>query len=514
MGLLAQAFSQRKASDPLALFAEIYNHGKLSKSGQTINLQNAFRVSVAFACLKVLSQGGAQVPFKLFRQSDANGLPTITAAKDHQLYDLVATQPNAWSTSFEFRETLLLHAALGNAYAFLVRGVGGVIREMILLDPSKVQVEQGEDWSVVYKVTGQSGAARTFPAEAVWHVRGPSWNGYAGMDTLALAREALGLSIATEESHAKLHEKGVRPSGTYSVEGTLSPEQYKSIKAWIIKENAGADNSGAPMILDRGAKWLAQTMTGLDSQHLETRKFQIEEVCRFFGVMPIMVGYSDKAATYASAEQMFLAHVVHTLSPWYARVENSADVHLLTKEERASGLYFKFVAAGLLRGAAKDRAEYYAKALGSGGSPAWMTQDEIRGLEELNPMGGEASELPKPPEPAAPVVDEAADAKQEAMHSAVLMSLKREQPANVINLPAITISPATVKAGDVHVTIPEGAIQVKTIVEPAQIKAGDVHIAATENHINVQHPRKSATVFERDPTTLELKRSETKFEVD
>jgi phage portal protein BeeE len=110
--------------------------------------------------------------------------------------------------------------------------------------------------------------------------------------------------------------------------------------------------------------------------------------------MPIMVGYSDKAATYASAEQMFLSHVVHTLSPWYARVENSADVHLLTKKERASGLYFKFMAAGLLRGAAKDRAEYYAKALGAGGSPAWMAPDEVRALEELNPFGGDAAKLP------------------------------------------------------------------------------------------------------------------------
>ena len=155
------------------------------------------------------------------------------------------------------------------------------------------------------------------------------------------------------------------------------------------------------MILDRGAKWVTTSMTGLDAQHLETRKHQIEEVCRFMGVMPIMIGYSDKATTYASAEQMFLAHVVHTLSPWYARIEQSADVNLLTERERSSGLYFKFVAAGLLRGAAKDRAEYYARALGSGGHAAWMTPDEVRSLEELNPMGGDAGNLPPPASQAA-----------------------------------------------------------------------------------------------------------------
>ena len=106
-----------------------------------------------------------------------------------------------------------------------------------------------------------------------------------------------------------------------------------------------------------------------------------------------MVGYSDKASTFASAEAFFDAHVRHSLAPWYARIEQSADVYLLTKKERAEGLYFKFMAAGLLRGAAKDRAEYYSRALGSGGSPAWMTQDEIRMLEELNPMGGDAAAL-------------------------------------------------------------------------------------------------------------------------
>lgn len=394
MGFLARAVSERKSYDSLELFREIYG-GKTSKSGVTITLENAFKVSVAFACLKVLSQGGAQVPFKLFQETEINGLSNISPAKKHPLYDLLATAPNDWTTSFEFRETLILHAALGDAYAFINRaGTSGKIVELILLDPAKVQKEQKPDWSIVYKVTGRSGAVQEFPAQAIWHVKGPSWTGLQGMDTLNLAREALGLAISTEESHSKLHEKGVRPSGMYTVDATLNVEQYGKLKAWIDTEFAGAENAGTAMILDRGAKWLPMAMSGLDAQHLETRKFQIEEVCRFFGVMPIMVGYSDKAATYASAEQMFLSHVVHTLSPWYARVENSADVHLLTKKDRADGHYFKFVAAGLLRGAAKDRAEYYAKALGSGGSPGWMTPDEVRALEELNPMGGEAAKLP------------------------------------------------------------------------------------------------------------------------
>jgi len=126
------------------------------------------------------------------------------------------------------------------------------------------------------------------------------------------------------------------------------------------------------------------------------------------GVMPIMVFSSDKAATYASAEAMFQAHVVHTLAAWWERIEQSIDCNLLTEADEVQGIYSKFVGQGLMRGSMKDRSEYFAKALGSGGAPAWMTQDEVRKMEELNPMGGDAAKLPiatnvpKPP-PADPL---------------------------------------------------------------------------------------------------------------
>jgi phage portal protein BeeE len=117
--------------------------------------------------------------------------------------------------------------------------------------------------------------------------------------------------------------------------------------------------------------------------------------------MPIMVGHSDKTATYASAEQMFLAHVVHTLSPWYQRIEQSADVNLLSDKELEAGFYTKFTPNALMRGAAADRAQFYAQALGSGGHPAWMTANEVRGLEEMDRIDG-GDELAKPTNPAAP----------------------------------------------------------------------------------------------------------------
>jgi HK97 family phage portal protein len=379
----------RKASDPLAIWAEMLRAGRSSKAGPTINLDNALKVATLFACLRVLAQGCAQVPFKLFQGYEP--------AREHPLYDLMASGPNDWTTSFEFRESLVIHAALGNAYVF--KNMVGLRDkrpgELILLNPGKVKKLQDEkSYEIGYEVTGASGAKQIFPAEAIWHVRGPSWDGLIGMEILSIAREALGLSIATEESHAKLHANGVRTSGTYSVDSVLNKTQYTDLKAWIEKEYAGAENAGAPMILDRAAKWLPNAMTGVDAQHIETRKHQIEEICRFVGVHPQKVFHSDKTSTYASAEEFSNAHREDTLGPWYARIEQSADKNLLTKKDRADGYYFKFVANALMRASAQARAEYYAKALGSGGHPGWMSPDEVRALEDMAPKGGDADKLP------------------------------------------------------------------------------------------------------------------------
>lgn len=389
MGFLARAI-ERKGYDPLEVWAELLRKGAKSKSGQDVTLDTAFRVAVFFACLRVLGEGVAQVPFKLYQAVESNGLKQRREARDHQLYDLLTVSPNGWSTSFEFRETLTIHAALGNAYAYINR-VRGQIVEIFLLNPGQVQSEQGPDWGVRYKVAGKDGRVETFTSREIWHVRGPSWNGFSGLDVLQLMREALGLSMALDESVAGLHKEGVRTSGIYSVDGTLNPTQHAQITNWL---KAQAAAPGTPLILDRGAKWLSQAMTSVDAQHLEMRRYQLEEICRFIRVMPIMIGYSDKAATYASSEQMFIAHVVHTLSPWYARIEQSAAKSLLTKGERAAGYYAKFNANGLMRGSAKDRSEYFKAALGSGGHPGWMAPDEVRDLEDMNPMGGEAAKLP------------------------------------------------------------------------------------------------------------------------
>ena len=394
MGFLANAVAERKSTVSLyERWIELLNGGVTSKAGPAVNLTTAFRVSAALACMRHIATGVAQVPFKLMQDYEEGGLMRKRIARDHPLYEVLTVKPNAWQTSYEFRETLALHACMGNAYIFK-NMYRGTVAELIILDPSCVRAEQKADWSITYKVRGKDATEREIPPDLIWHVRGLSWDGFLGLDTLSMAREALGLSVALEESHAGLHANGVRPSGIYSVDGTLDKQQHSALVEWL-KTQAGASKSNAPMVLDRNAKWLSTSMTGVDAQHKETRDHQIEETCRFFGVIPLVIGYSgDKSSTYASAEAMFTADRAQTKDPWYTRIQESADANLLTPEDRRNGFYWKFNANGLMRAQAKDRSEYFAKALGSGGSPAWMTQDEIRAIEDLDPMGGESAKLP------------------------------------------------------------------------------------------------------------------------
>lgn len=374
----------------LAPFIEVYGANR-SKSGHAITFATALQVSTVLACVRVLADGVAQVPLKLMRER-ADGGSDI--AKDHPLHYLMHRRPNPWQTSFRLRETMMLHLVLcGNFFAFKNR-VGNQIREIIPIEPGKVEVKQNRDFTITYSVRDDAGQKKDFPQEAILHLRGPSWNSWMGMEAVKLARESIGLSMAIEADQAQLYKNGLRTSGTYSVEGVLTDVQYAGLRKFIKEYQA--DEGGGPLILDRAAQYVAHTITGADAQTLESRKFQIEETCRPFRVWPIMVGHSgDSAPTFASAEQFFEAHKVHGLGPWYERLQQDFDEQLLGENE--SDLHFLFVQNGLVRGAFETRMSGYSQALGSGGSPAWMTPNEVRALEDMNPIEG-GDELPKPPQ--------------------------------------------------------------------------------------------------------------------
>lgn len=394
MGFLARLFGlEAKMSS-----RELYDEGKggrESSSGATVNFSTALDVSTVLAICRVLADGVGQIPFRLYQTDGVSR----RVAVDHPLNLLISRQPNRWQSSFEFRETLMFHLVLtGNAYVYKNRvGLDRKIKALIPLMPGHVGVDRNSDLSLRYTVSDPNGSTRIFQQDDIWHLRGPSWNTWMGMEAVKLARNAIGLAMALEESHAKFHRNGAHTSGLYSVDPKLGKEQYEQLEKWLDKYAIGGSRYQKPMLLDNAAKYTSTMMTGVDSQHLETRRFQIEEMCREFRVMPIMVGHYDKAATYASSEQMFLAHVVHSLAPHYQRIEQSADVNLLTPDEISQGYYTKFMPNGLMRGAAADRATFYTKALGSGNAKGWMTQNEVRDAEDMNrSTDPKADELPQP----------------------------------------------------------------------------------------------------------------------
>lgn len=384
----------KEMTSSLELFREIYG-APPSKSGATVTAQSALEVSTVLACCRSIANGVAQVPFRLYLDAGSGR----SLAKEHPLFRVLYRRPNPWQTSFEFRETVMFHILLtGNAFVFVNRvGIARTVRELIPIEPGRVTVKQLTGGALEYTVINAQGVRQVFGSDAIWHLRGPSWNSWMGLESTRLAREAIGLSVALEQGQAEFQKNGAKTTGLYSVKSKLSPEKYALLRAWFDGEEGAGRAPYKPLIVDDDASYTPFTMTGVDQQLIETRKHQIEEICREFGVMPIMVGHADKTATYASAEQMFLAHVIHTLSPWYERIEQSADVNLLSEGELADGYYSKFTPNALMRGAANDRANFYAKALGAGGTKGWMTQNDVRGFEDMDrDPDPEADKLPQP----------------------------------------------------------------------------------------------------------------------
>lgn len=384
-----QILNSDNPSGAMKILEELYARQQ-SHSGVVVNWKTALEAATSFACARVIGGDLAQVPFKLMQDDGEKRNPK----RDDPLYEVLYLSPNDWMTSFEFRMMMVFHLVFcGNFFAYKNR-YQGEVAELLPYEPQQVTVIR-DGWDLEYEVQTDEGKPIRIPKENMWHVRGPSWNGWMGLEGVKLARHALGLGMAAEKHGSLLFKNGAHGVGYLTTPNKVSDTEAKDLReSW--NERVGGDNVWGTPVLWNGLEWKSMTAPNDETQFIETRKFQVEETCRFFNVLPIMVGYSDKTATYASAEQMFIAHVVHTMSPWGVAIEQSADKNLITPQKRRAGYYTKFNFNALLRGSAKDRSDYYKAALGAGGSYPWMTQDEVRELEDMNPMGGTAKELRDP----------------------------------------------------------------------------------------------------------------------
>lgn len=358
-----------------------------AKSGVAVTWETALQAASALACARVIAEGVAQVPLKVYRRRTDGGADIAT---DHSLYTTLHDSPAPGITSYEWRETTGIHLALTNRSYSLIRrqsplfSRGSPTIELQPLQPQQVRPTRHADWSITYDVTFDDGTTRTYQPSDILHFKGPSWTSIDGLDGIRLAREAIGLALATEEHGARQFSNGAILGGILSTDAVLSADQSAQLRASWEASQLGLKNAYRTAVLWGGLKWTPRAQQNDQAQWIEVRRFQVAEVCRFFRVLPIMIGEADRTATYASSEQMFLAHVVHTMGPWFSRIEQRLNLQLLTESERSAGYFCKFSVAGLLRGSHKDRAEFYRTLYGIGA----LAPNEIRAYEDLNPYDG------------------------------------------------------------------------------------------------------------------------------
>jgi HK97 family phage portal protein len=356
-----------------------------TKSGTDVSTVAALQVPSFFRGVMVIADGISQLPVEIYRQ-----LPRgkgSEPAVDHPLYDVLLHRPSELQDAFQFFTTILMHAAAtGNSVSYKVV-VADQVRELIPIRPESVAVDLTIPMMRKrFDVTFENGGYASLGADDVFHLCGPSWRPFKGLDPAVVGREAIGLARATEESQARLHSNGVRPSGLLSTEQKVDKAQVELLREQLNQAYAGVANAMKTIITGGGLKYTPLAMTGVDSQHLETRKHQIEEIARVLGVFPIMLGHAgDQSPTFASAEAFFDAHVRYTLQRWIKALKAAINTQLLTAAERREGYHVRIDTSELTRGSLEARTRYYQAALGTNSNPGWLTPNEVREDDGWNP---------------------------------------------------------------------------------------------------------------------------------
>ena len=346
-----------------------------SASGVRVDELRAMQTSAVYACVKILAETVASLPLHLYKKSKDGKNET---AEQHPLFSCLYEMPNDETTSFEFRETMMTSLLLwGNAYARKIRK-NGHVTELWYLKPNLMTVERDTQTGKIKYTYSDDITNQTYEykPDQIFHIKGLSLDGVKGLSPIAQAREAVGLSLATEEYGAKFFGNGARPGGVLEHPGILKdPEKLR--ESWN-KVYQGTRNSHKVAVLEEGMKYHTIGIAPEDAQFLETRKYQVNEICRIFRVPPHLVGDLERA-TFSNIEHQSIEFVQHTIRPWLVRWEQAISRSLLDEKERL--LYFaKFNVDGLMRGDYKSRMEGYA----IGRQNGWLSINDIRRLEDMS----------------------------------------------------------------------------------------------------------------------------------
>lgn len=351
--------------------------GGSTSSGRAVNDTTAMQVSAVWACIKILAESVGMLPLAVYeRQKNGNAEKV-----DHPLSEILVDSPNGDMTTVEFREAGQVNLGLqGNGYNLVERRGDGNVLSLYPLPAITVVPERNrQTYEIQYRVL-ERGKWETYPREKIWHLRGFGFNGLIGYSPIGMMRQAMGLSLASEEFGARVFAQGAHTSGVVKIPQWLKDDQRAAAQKNLQDVYAGLENAHKLMLLEGGMEFDANAgmIPPQELQLLELRKFQVHEICRLYRVPPHMVADLERA-TFSNIEQMSLEFVMFTLLPWLRRWEASADRWLLKPGDRTR-FFVRFNFEGLLRADSQARAEYLTKMVANG----LMSRNEARAKENLN----------------------------------------------------------------------------------------------------------------------------------
>ena len=353
--------------------------GSRSSAGVRISPDNALMVSTVFACIRVLAEAVATPALHVLERMRDGGK---RRASELPLYRRLNLQPNGWQTSFEWRCQLMLHAGLYNvAYCEIVPGQSGSVDQLIPLHPSRMKVERLENGKLRYKYREEKGQETVYNQEQILAIRGLTEDGINGLSPVETCKDAIALARAYELHGARYFAAGARPGFVLSTEGNLNAEARETLANQWDRKHAGVGNSHRTAVLTGGLKpyGLPQN-TNTDSQWLEGRRFQIEELCRLWRV-PSWKIQAQGAMPPGSLETSSQEFLTDTIMPWLRRFESAFTRDLIVEDDRFE---VSFDTRFMLRADSSSRSTLYRQLWDLG---VYSTND-IRAEEGLNPVDG------------------------------------------------------------------------------------------------------------------------------
>lgn len=357
--------------------------GEEAASGVRVSEETAMRNSAFFDAVRLISEDVGSLPLPLFERL-ARGK---RRAPEHSLFRVVHDQANPLMSAMQLRETLQGHALTwGDGVAYVERNGRGEVDSVWPLRPDRLKITTVDDpvspwrFTLRYRYRLPGGQETTLLPDEVLHIAGLGFDGVRGYSIVHQARESIGLGLATERFGAAWFGNGSRPSGVLTHPMTVSEPARLRMKADWHNMHRGIDRAHRMAILEEGVQWQQIGIPPEDAQFLETRKFQVTEIARWFRLPPHKLADLERA-TFSNIEHQGIDYVTSSLRPWLVRWEQAIWMRLLTTPER--GRYFaEHIVEGLLRGDVKTRYEAYAV----GRNWGWLSADDVRELENMNPL--------------------------------------------------------------------------------------------------------------------------------